>query len=739
MNWRRFAPGVPLAEVVPAVVTCAAGTLVYQRFFVTGYLPVLALACLVGGVAALPARRRAWTAVVSAVAGLALVLVYGVFRGDASAVLGGLRGSWNRLLTVSAPADTWGELLALPALVAFAAAFSSVLLVLWTRHALLPLVPSLAGFLFALLVVGDQGGGHLVATVLFLVAALALIAVRAHRGTGDGVVRLGHRSSRPVTAFLVVASTIAASAAFGVAGGQVSPLASGAHRFDPRDLLTPPIADTDTLTPLAQLKKQLNESPPRTLFTVRAAPESAARLDRVRTAALDAFDGTTWTADDTYRVAGSRLTVDPELVHRKQVTAHVELQGLSGPYLPVVGWPSRLDVSGEARDRFWFDADSGVVVSTGSVSRRFGYDVTGEVHLEDKGLARAGTVTTRPAPLPAGVPEALRVLAGQQSESTFPFDRLKLLETSLRVKEQRLDRPPGHSYAAIARALANGEAGGGYAEQYASAFTVVARMWGFQARVAVGYRLRHHRDGVFQVTTADAHAWSEVHFAEYGWVAFDPGLPDEGSVRTPPSEAPRVVPQQPIPSSTAPASAPPPDPVATDALGEQGFRWSSVLPGSFLLLPSVMLLVLLAGAFVVIGKARRRGRRRREPDPAARVLGAWREQLDRLAEHGISPPVSLTFHEVAEHARERVGAAADPIAATAELATTAVYAPEHLGRAEADQAWALVARLTAELNRGRSPAARLRAAVDPRPLWTTWSLARQRRQAGESLETGRYR
>ncbi|NUT52914.1 MAG: hypothetical protein HOV94_37350 [Saccharothrix sp.] len=57
---------------------------------------------------------------------------------------------------------------------------------------------------------------------------------------------------------------VAASALFGLAGGQFAPLASGEHRFDPRDVLAPPIVHTDTLTPLAQLKKQLNESPPRT-------------------------------------------------------------------------------------------------------------------------------------------------------------------------------------------------------------------------------------------------------------------------------------------------------------------------------------------------------------------------------------------------------------------------------------------------------------------------------------------
>ncbi|PWK84963.1 transglutaminase-like putative cysteine protease [Lentzea atacamensis] len=744
MNWRRFARGGPVAEVVLAMVASAAGALVYQRFFVTDeHLLVLALACLAGGVAATLGHRRAWVTPVPAVAGLGLVLVYGVFGGDSSAVLDGVRGSWHRLLTVTVPADTWGELLAAPTLVAWAAAFSSVLLVLRTRSALAPLLPPLAGFLFALFVVGNQTGGHPFATVVFLVAALILTAIRTHRGTGDGAVRLERRSSRTVAAFVAAGSMVAASTVFGVAGGQMLPLASGEHRFDPRDLLAPPVVHADALTPLAQLKKQLNENPPRPLFTVRTTPQSATQIDRVRTAALDAFDGTTWTSTDTYRVAGSRLSVDPALVRRRPVTARIELQELSGPYLPVIGWPSRLHVPGETRGRFGFDPDSGVVVSTGHTSAGFSYEVTGEVHSWDTDLATAATTATRSSPLPPGVPEALRTLAAtavQWHDSRLARNRLDALEQELRSKPYLMNRPPGHSYAAIARALAEGDAGGGYAEQYAAAFTVIARMWGYPARVAVGYRLRPARNGVFQVTTADAHAWSEVHFAGYGWIAYEPSSLDDTSTGNPPSEAPRVVPPPQLsPSPTTPSPAPQAEAQPADAPDDRRFRWDNVLNGTFVLVPSAVLLVLLTGGLVVLGKARRRRQRRRAPDHAVRVIGAWHEQLDRLTERGISPPVSLTFHEVAQHVRDRLGSAANPISATAELATKAIYAPEQLDRPDADQAWELVERLNAELYPGRMSAARLRAALDPRPLWTSWMVARRRRQAGESLEMGRYR
>ncbi len=113
---------------------------------------------------------------------------------------------------------------------------------------------------------------------------------RASAPTGPpapSTVRIGRQSSRPITALAVVALMVAASALVGVVGGQALPLASGEHRFDPRDVLAPPITSTDTLTPLSQLKSQLTEDPPRALFTVRLASGPVEQVDRVRTAALD--------------------------------------------------------------------------------------------------------------------------------------------------------------------------------------------------------------------------------------------------------------------------------------------------------------------------------------------------------------------------------------------------------------------------------------------------------------------
>ncbi|MEV6711446.1 DUF3488 and transglutaminase-like domain-containing protein [Lentzea sp. NPDC051208] len=742
MSWRRLLPGATAAEVTLAVAASAAGALVYLQFFASpDYLVTTGIAGVVGGAtAALGHRRPTWFAVLLATTNLSAVIVFGVFHGTYSAVFDGLHGSWNRLLTTAVPADPWGELLAVPILMTWTAASSSALLVLTTRNVLSPLVPPLLAFVFAIFVVGNQAAtANTTATIVFLVAALPLIAMRAHRCTGGATVRFERHSPRSLSALTVVALLLGISALVGIAGSRTLPLASGTDRFDPRDVFAPPVKITDALTPLSRVKSQLKEKQPRTLFTMRLTREDSRKIDRVRTAALDVFDGNIWTSSDTYRTAGSRLTADPALTQGTPVTARIELNDLPGPYLPVIGWPSRLNADGTAQDRFGFDPDSGVVVGTTTNLRGLTYEVTGEVTGRDYGpLSRTIPTSERVPDLPPGMPDSLRMKLTEFTKTT-PFEKLLSLEMDLRTRPNLLDGPPGQSYAAVANLIDNATSGAGFAEQHVSAFTMLARAWGYPARIAVGYQLNDYKDGGFQVTTLQAYAWSEVHFAGYGWVSFDPAPPVGGERQTPPTEVPRVAPPPPASPSTSSTTNGPVSPLPDEVAEAQGYGWNGVPVGVLLLVPGIFLFLMFAAGFVVFAKARRRKRRRSAPDQAARVLGAWHELLDRLTEQNVSPPVSLTFHEVAEHARSVLGDKANLIADAAEIATTAIYAPDHVGRSEADQAWQLEERLRTELHSRRVSAGRLVATLDPRPLWTRWTAARRQRQAREGLEMGRYR
>jgi len=63
----------------------------------------------------------------------------------------------------------------------------------------------------------------------------------------------------------------------------------------------------------------------------------------------------------------------------------------------------------------------------------------------------------------------------------------------------------------------------GFCEHYASSFTFLMRAAGIPARVVTGYLggERNPLSGAWVVSQSDAHAWSEVWFADQGWVRVD--------------------------------------------------------------------------------------------------------------------------------------------------------------------------------------------------------------------------
>jgi hypothetical protein len=84
----------------------------------------------------------------------------------------------------------------------------------------------------------------------------------------------------------------------------------------------------------------------------------------------------------------------------------------------------------------------------------------------------------------------------------------------------------------------------GYCTAFASAMVLMARSIGIPSRYAQGYLTDERRlepNGHYVVTDEDYHAWAELYFDDYGWVAFDPtigarfkegeGLGDSGDPR----------------------------------------------------------------------------------------------------------------------------------------------------------------------------------------------------------------
>ena len=80
--------------------------------------------------------------------------------------------------------------------------------------------------------------------------------------------------------------------------------------------------------------------------------------------------------------------------------------------------------------------------------------------------------------------------------------------------------PPADPYPLV-DFLLRGQAG--HCQQFAGAAALLLRLAGVPVRVVVRFATggRQH-DGRFQVRDVDAHAWIEVYFQDYGWVAFTP-------------------------------------------------------------------------------------------------------------------------------------------------------------------------------------------------------------------------
>ncbi|RSM90413.1 transglutaminase domain-containing protein [Kibdelosporangium aridum] len=681
-------------------------SLIYGQFFAsTEYLLPLCIASFGGALIAAIQRRSLAKSTLAACAGFIVLAIYGVFadtvqygapsNATATELFWGVVGGWARMLTVGLPVDVRGDLLITPVLIAWIAAFTGTTLATRTHSALAPIGPPLAAFAIALLFVGDRPGTHIIATTVFLAGALSLVLLRANQSA----LRYG------IPVVIVVA-------ALAIGAGLITPLSRGENRFDPRDLHKAPLWIADTLTPLAEIKSQLGEQPPRRLFTVR----TDAPIDRVRTSTLNDYDGTLWRSADQFVVAGRQLS-DTE---GPTVAAHIEIDNLKGPFLPVIGQPATLDLTVDDITKIGFSEDSGVLATTEAAPKGLRYTIVGSINPRGnnpRGDQRLHTATPSATslPLPNGLPPQLRALAQQLTlGDQTPYAKLLAIETYLRRLPYNIDAQPGHSYGALTRILTATDPAdaASYAEQHAAAFAVLARALGFHTRVAVGYRLPANGS----VTTNDAHAWAEVAFDGFGWIPFEPT-----DVTSKPTE-PRTQMDSPVagpPPPNPPLAAPPAEGPKLAPSGEPGSGWGEVLRTTAVVAVSFVSFLALLTGLIVAEKARRRWRRRRARNLADRVLGAWDEATDRLIERGATFAVSTTFVEAAERVTG--------LAALAPLATAAVFAPDHVTNDDVRQAWQLEKQLRGELSPRLSPRS-LRARLSPRPLLAGWRDSRATRR-----------
>ena len=122
--------------------------------------------------------------------------------------------------------------------------------------------------------------------------------------------------------------------------------------------------------------------------------------------------------------------------------------------------------------------------------------------------------------------EAKRLRAGART----PYGAVVAIETWLRETggfSYDESPPPTGSLPPLAHFVAEGKRG--YCQHFAGAMALMLRFLGIPARVAAGFTSGKQEEGGWTVTDHNAHAWVEVWFPDYGWLAFDP-TPGRGSL-----------------------------------------------------------------------------------------------------------------------------------------------------------------------------------------------------------------
>jgi transglutaminase-like putative cysteine protease len=489
-----------------------------------------------------------------------------------------------------------------------------------------------------------------------------------------------------------------------------------------------------TVSPLVDIRSRIVDQSEVEVFTVASDSRSYWRLT-----SLEIFDGRIWSSRGQYQKVDGRLPNSPadDLATTQASVQEFEITALASIWLPAAYLA--VGIAGtDAR----FDPDSGSLLTEDETASGLTYRVESELMTlgadeldQVAGTAPAGVAETYTALPPdfsqAVMTEAARITQPGQTQ----YERARLLQDRFRSGAFTYDltTAPGHGGDDLERFLF--ETRRGYCEQFAGAFAAMARAIGLPARVAVGFTPGEQDDeGVFHVRGLNAHAWPEVFLSGYGWVAFEPtpgrGIPNaEGYTGIPEQQATPADPttattRPPTETTTPPTSAPgsQEEPITEpDEVSGAGADDGPAVPPWLGRAALVALIpaVALGGWWAALELIRRRRRARRRAaaaTPAKRVLVTWAEVSEALAVLGCAPRRWETPIEYAQRAGGTTGVDHRLLNALAGVTSTAGYGPPGLDTSAADRA----AQAGADVERGvgaqLSATAKVRRALDPRPL-----------------------
>ena len=428
------------------------------------------------------------------------------------------------------------------------------------------------------------------------------------------------------------------------------------------------------VNPILDLRRDLNSTSNDVVLRYRN-PQRRPLLLRI--VADTKFDGRTWSPSDA-EVPGSNrvqegLSQPPGLgsaVKRVEARAQVTVGPLAQTYLPLPYPTTQVTVPGE-----WLYDVSTLNVVAGNrrtTTRELQYTVD---YLDLSPTAPQLRSATSPpfdvanaenVAVPKGtakIAQLTRQIAGDGSN----YDRAARLQRYFRsgsfsysTTSPRGDNPADDGgLSSLADFL---DRRSGYCVHFASAMTLMARILGIPARVAVGFLPGTPlADGTYEVRAKDAHAWPELYFDGVGWVRFEP-TPSARVSTVPDYTIPPVETTTPTdsPSSTASnqpgRSAARPEPLDRGGAATATSTWDRVLGATPWRLVAALAVLLLLGLLplAAAGVTRRR-RWRRAVSQAEQAEAAWDELRQRLGDLGARwaaawTPRALAGRVVQDHA-----------------------------------------------------------------------------------------
>jgi transglutaminase-like putative cysteine protease len=282
-----------------------------------------------------------------------------------------------------------------------------------------------------------------------------------------------------------------------------------------------------SVSPIVDIRPNLLRNRPVELFRVQAEQPAYWRL-----LALDRFDGRLWTSADLEARTGvsvpDRSSLADRLTQSREGAVTIEqeflIAGLTTPWIPAAFLPRSVYIGGDFR----FDPVRDTLVREGGTGPGLAYSVTSDVmvpspeQLDQAAAPTAGDVDSAYTQLPRNLPARVREIAQQITlDQPNAYRRILAVQSHLRRFTYDEEAPAGHGTDDMLFFLENSRRG--YCEQFAGTMAVLLRALGYPSRVAIGFLPGAQDDqGVWRVTTDETHAWVEVFFPEYGWLAFEP-------------------------------------------------------------------------------------------------------------------------------------------------------------------------------------------------------------------------